>query len=208
MMRYAKLVAVLSVTLGAFLSTPAWATDWNESVNGDLSGDRLNPTPITLTQGSNIITATSGGGDLEYYRLFVPGGKRLSAIIAVSNTSPSLSFIGVQRGTQFTEDPGAPNVANILGYTHFGVGNGTIGTDILDNMGTGAGAIGFVPPLLPANYTFWSQETGGSVTYTLDFQVTAIPNAVPIPRGAMGLLAAGLGAVGAFSLLRRRRAAA
>ena len=131
----------------------------------------------------------------------------VSAVVAVSNTSPSISFIGVQRGTQFTESAGAPNVANILGYTHFGAGNGTLGTDILDNMGTGAGAIGFTPPLTAANYTFWSQETSASpATYTLDFQVTAVPNAVPIPGGAFMLLAAALAIGGAF-VLRRRVAA-
>jgi len=202
-MRRPKLAMALSVGLGLVVSSAAWATNYDEAVNGDLSGDRLNPTILTLTEGSNLITATSAAGDLEYYRLFVPGGKRLSAIVAVSNTSPSISFIGVQRGTQFTESASAPNVANILGYSHFGVGNGTIGTDILDNMGVGAGAIGFTPPLGAANYTFWSQETGASATYTLDFQVTAVPNAVPFPRAALALLAVALAATGFFGMRRR-----
>jgi hypothetical protein len=206
-MRQAKCAAVLAAALGVFGSSAAWATNYDESVNGDLSGDRLNPTPITLTLGSNLITATSVSGDLEYYRLFVPGGKRLSAVIAVSNTSASLSFIGVQAGTQFTEPPTGTVVANLLGYTHFGVANGTIGTDILPNMGTGAGAKDFTPPLQPGNYTFWSQETSATPsTYTLDFQVTAIPNAAPIPRAALPLFAGGLALMGAF-LLRRRAAA-
>jgi hypothetical protein len=39
-------------------SAAARATTYDESVNGDLSGDRLNPTTIALTTGSNRITAT------------------------------------------------------------------------------------------------------------------------------------------------------
>ena len=202
-MRRSKLGAALSVVLGMFVSSTAWATNYDEAVSGDLSGDRLNPTIITLTEGSNLITATSASGDLEYYRLFVPGGKRLSAVVVVSNTSPSVSFIGVQRGTQLTESAPAPNVANILGYTDFGAGNGTIATDILDNMGTGAGAIGFTPPLGAANYTFWSQETGAAATYTLDFQVTAVPTAVPFPGAAVVLLGIALLATGFLGIRPR-----
>ena len=86
-------------------------------------------------------------------------------------------------------------------------GNATIGTDILPAMGTAAGAKGFVPPLQPSNYTFWSQETSATPsTYTLDFQVTAIPNAAPIPRDALPLFAGGLALAGAFRLRRRATA--
>lgn len=191
-MRYSKLAAVLTLSVGTLISSAALATNYDEAVSGDLSGDRLNPTILTLTEGSNLITATSVSGDLEYFRLFVPGGKRLSAIVAVSNTGGNVSFIGVQRGTQFTESAVAPNVANILGYTHFGNGNLTVGTDILDNMGTGAGAIGFTPPLAAANYTFWSQETSTAATYTLDFQVTAVPNAAPVPGAAVLMMGVAL----------------
>jgi hypothetical protein len=204
MMRRQKLAMVLSLGVGMFISSSASATDYDEAVNGDLSGDRLNPTILTLTKGSNLITATSVTGDLEYFRLVVPGGKRLSAVVAVSNASPSVSFIGVQRGTQFTESPSAPDLMNLLGHTPFGVGNGTIGTDILDNMGTGAGAIDFTPPLGAADYTFWSQQTSAApATYTLDFQVTAAPDAEPILRPALVLLAAGLAATGLLGLRRR-----
>jgi len=207
-MRHSRLAALLALGLGLLISSSAVATNYDESINGDLSNDRLNPTALTLTQGSNMITATSMAGDIEYFRLTVPAGKRLSAVVVVGNTSASLSFIAVQAGNQFTEPPTGTVVGNLLGYSHFGVGNGTIGTDILDNIGTGAGAIGFVPPLAAGNYTFWSQETSSTPsTYTLDFQVTAAPTQAPIPRAAFGVLAAALGAVGAW-LSRRRRAAA
>ncbi|HEY2903433.1 MAG TPA: hypothetical protein VGL59_22805 [Polyangia bacterium] len=188
---------------GLGLSSVARATTYDESVSGDLSGNRLAPTAIPLTVGSNRITATSSAGDVEYFHLTVPPGTRMSAIVVVSNTGASLSFIAVQRGGTFTEPPTGTNVAQLLGYSHFGVGNGTIGTDILDNIGTGAGAIGFLPPLTPGDYTFWSQETSGvPSTYTLDFQVTTVATAAPMPRYSLWLMAFMLAAIG-IRMVRR-----
>lgn len=197
-------LASLSV-LPAFVlfSSAALATTYDESVNGDLSGDRANPTAINLTTGSNLITATSVAGDIEYFKLTLPAGQRLSAIVVKSNTSSSLSFIAVQQGSAFTEPPTGTNVANLLGYSHFGVGNGTIGHDILPLMGTASGAIDFTPPLTAPPYTFWSQETSSTPsTYTLDFQVTAAPANVPLSPVAIGALALLLAMVGASRLRR------
>ena len=61
-----------------------------------------------------------------------------------------------------------------------------LGTNILDDMGVGSGAIGFIPPLGAGTYSFWLQQTGGAVIgYGLDFVV------VPEPTAA-GLLSLGL----------------
>jgi hypothetical protein len=201
-MRVSKLVSIILFAASALAARTAWAVNYDEAVNGDLSGDRLNPTAIALTLGLNRVTATSQSGDLEYFRLTVPSGFRLSAANVISNTSPSVSFIAVQSGSTFTEPPGNPNVANLLGYTHFGVGNGTVGTDILDNMGSvGGGTIGFVPPLVTGSYTFWAQETGASATYAIEFVL--IDARVPVPRGAIALLAAALALIGFVSVRRR-----
>ena len=205
-MRLSKLLGSIVFCAGLLGSSAARATDYNDSGANDFSGDRLNPTLLTLTNGSNHITATSGGGDLEYFRLAVPAGLRLSQIVVVSNTAPGVSFIGVQVGNTFTEPPSGTDVANLLGYAHFGTSNGTIGTNILDDMSTAAGAIHFTPPLGAGNYTFWSQDTGGAVTYQLDFQVTAVPQA-PLPRPALALLAAALAGCGFWRFRIRHRAA-
>jgi hypothetical protein len=196
--------SLLAFPVLALLPSLAWATSYDESVNGDLSGDRAHPTSINLTTGSNLITATSMSGDVEYITITLPAGQRLSAIVVKSNTSTSLSFIGVQAGATFTEPPSGTNVAHLLGYSHFGVGNATIGQDILPMMGTAAGAIDFSPPLTAPPYTFWSQETSSAPsTYTLDFQVTAPPANVPLSPVAMGALALLLVAAGASRRLRR-----
>lgn len=199
-------VMLAVVGLGLLVSSVARATTYDEAVSGDLSGDRANPTPIALTLGSNRITATSASGDLEYFRVTVPAGRKLSTAVVISNTSASLSFIAVQAGSTFTEPPTGTVVGNLLGYAHFGVGNGTVGTDILDNIGTGSGAMGFTPPLTGSTYTFWAQETSGTPsTYTIDFQVTASAPAAPIPPLAIAVLAVCLGAIGVRQVRRYAR---
>jgi hypothetical protein len=169
----------------------------DEAVNGDLSNNRLAPTVLNLGFGVNSIIATSQTGDLEYYSIVLPAGGALVAINVTAYSQADIAFIAVQSGAIFTEPNAGANPANLLGYAHFGVSNGTLGTDILDNMGQGPwpgpAPIGFVPPLAPGTYTFWTQQTGPLATaYQLDF-------IVPEP-GTFGLLALGLAALG----LRRR----
>lgn len=170
---------------------------WDESVNGDLSGDRLNPTNLALAPGINGILATSVSGDREYVHFSVGSGMALSQIILVSWAgNDQIGFIGVQAGNTFTEPPTGTNVANLLGWSHMGPGVGNVGQDILPSIGTGAGSIGFAPPLTGSDYTFWIQQTGtNAVSYRLDF----ITSPVPEPASLVVL------AIGALSLRRRRK---
>jgi hypothetical protein len=200
-------IAYLAASSIVLVSSLATAATYNEAVNGDLSGDASAPTVLHLDPGANPVSATSVAGDIEYFTFTVPIGFKLTAINLTSYANGNLSFIAVQRGTVFTELPSNPNVANLLGWTHFGSGNGTIGTDILDNMGAGSGAQGFVPPLGPGNYVFWAQEASGTpVSYTLSFQLTGFPAPATTPVTTLAL-AAGLGLFGVFLVRARSRSA-
>jgi hypothetical protein len=204
-----RTTSILLVLLGLSLGSVASAADYDESMDGDLSGNRLAPTSIALGLGSNTVTATSVAGDLEYYTMAVPSGHTLSAVTLASYASlDGLAFVAVQSGTTFTEPATGTDVGQLLGWTHFGSGNSTVGTDILDDMGAGAGAIGFTPPLPAGNYTFWSQQTGASsTTYALNFQVMAVPPPVPALSGSAALLlGAGLGLI-LIGTRRRNRGA-
>ncbi len=199
--------ALAGMVVGLLVAPAALAANYDEATMGDLSGDRTTPTLINLSPGNNTIASTSASGDLEYYRVNLPTGTRLSQIVVTAfNGGTNLSFISVQAGTTFTEPPAGTNPANLLGYTHFGNANGTTGTDILDNIGSvGGGTIGFTPPLTGSAYTFWSQETSSSPTsYALTLVVTAspVPSLGPV---FAGVLALGLGLLG---VRRLRRAAA
>ncbi|MEM7113363.1 MAG: hypothetical protein AAF614_13085 [Chloroflexota bacterium] len=175
-----RLFLVLALVM---LATNAVLADSNydEGVDGDLSGDRFNPTALTLSAGSNVLTATSVVGDLEYVTVHVPSGMQLDAIILTEYISEDdVSFIGLQSGNTFTEPPTGTNVANLLGWSHFGAGAGQVGSDILQDIGDGGGAIGFIGPLPSGDYTFWIQEIGAAAaTYTLDMRVLpAVSNVV------------------------------
>lgn len=168
----------------AILSTVAFQTAvsratliWDESLFGDLSGDRLNPNHFVLSQGANTIIATSSTNDKEYIRLTIPAGSIFSAINHVSWSGiDQTGFIGVQNGTTFTEPPSGTNVANLLGYTHFGPGQGTVGQNIMPLLAIGPGSQGFTPPLSSGEYTFWLNQTSPNFeTYRLDFMVTPEP---------------------------------
>jgi len=189
-----KTTLVSCSTLAAIGLIPAtgWsAIIWDEATQGDLSGNRAAPTALTLTLGSNNLLATTQGGDLEYVTINVPGGHSLSSLFLQSYVgNDATAFIGMQTGTTFTESPSNPNVANLLGWTHFGPGPGNVGDDLLPQIGSGLGAQGFTPPLGANSYTLWLQQLGQPVTYQLDFEVTAVPEPRSAPICAACLLVA------------------
>jgi hypothetical protein len=171
------------------------ASVWDESVDGDLSGDRFAPTPLSLSPGVNSVTATSTGGDLEYYTFTLPPGQQLENIFLFSyDTLDDVSFIGVQNGTVFTEPNIGADPANLLGWTHFGF-TGQVGLDLLPDIGAGFDAQGFTPPLPSGSYAWWSQQTSPITvtTYQLDFVVSPEPGMVS------------LFIIGGMLLARRRR---
>lgn len=188
---YRKLLStILALALCVTLVGTAIAdSNYDETNDGDLSGDRLNPTVITLTPGNNTVTATSIAGDVEYLAVAIPDGQQIDAIILDAYTFDDgpvkertraaalddTAFIAVQSGSVFTEPTSGTDVSNLLGYTHFGTALNQLGTDILDDMAGGSGAIGFIGSLQESQYTFWMQQTGSiSTTYTLNIVVSEL----------------------------------
>jgi hypothetical protein len=170
-------------------------TVWNESgPEGDLSNNRLAPTLLSLSSGPNSVTGAVTAGERDYFRITVPENASLAQIVLAAYGTNNLGFFAIQRGTQITVDPAGASAAPLLGWVH--TTRGLAGTNILDNLGNGAGAMGFTPPLGPGDYSFWMQQANAVLTtYTFDLVI------VPEPSVA-SLLAAGL--VG-LALARRRR---
>lgn len=166
---------------------------WNESSDGDLSGNRLVPTGVTLALGENEVVGSTIFGDLDYLAINVANDTRLDAIFLDRFVSTDdIAFVAIQEGSTFTESPANPNVANLLGYTHFS--RFDVGADVMDDMATGPGAIGFTAPLPAGSYSFWIQQTNPqSVGYTFDFRVSAVPIPELSPNILLGAIAIALG---------------
>jgi hypothetical protein len=189
-----RLLAILLL-----LPTAAGAFSISESVDGDSSGDRLVPTALVASLGSNTLTGSTVSGDLDYVRITLPPNLWLSSLVLTSVTSADdLAFIAVQSGTTFSVTPAQADPAVLLGYAHFGTsGTATPATDILDNMAAAFGVIGFTPPLIGSDYTFWIQQTSAQAFgYAFDFVV--------VPESGTGALVL-LGLLG-LALARRARA--
>jgi len=166
------------------------STIWDEGVNGDLSSNRSAPTNLNLAVGTNSLFATTNSTDIDYVHFHLSAGMSLESINFMAWTgSDQKGFIGVQAGSTFTEPPTGTNVANLLGYAHFGPGVNVIGQDILPSIGQGAGSIGFSGALTGSDYTFWLNQTNPSPqSYQLDF----VTRAVPEPVSFIALLGASL----------------
>lgn len=196
---------LLAAAVLAAAATAQAATAWNESVQGDLSGDRFAPDVAALGAGSNLLLGTTGrpfaGGpvDRDYLNFTVPAGHVLTGLMVLDGTTTigGGSFIGLAEGGVVTTDPDGFSAVGLLGWTLYGPDQ--LGQNLLDSMSAPSlGSTGFALPLPAGSYTVWIQETAvGSVSYALDLTVAAVPEA---PTG-MALLA-GLAMLGA--VLRRR----
>ena len=178
------------------------AVSYDESVSGDLSGNGLAPSFLSVALGSNEVRGITGnpgsnlpgsGIDRDYFAITVPIGYQLSQLTLLSGTVVfgNSTFFGVQSGTAVTVAPNAPNANGLLGAMHYT--NAQVGTNILPVLGTPfAGSTGFAPPMAAGNYAFWVQELGPVATpYAFDLMVTA---AVPEPE-SYALLLAGMGII-------------
>lgn len=196
-MRKLAFVSIVS----AFSLAPALAVGvvYDEAVDGDLSGNRLAPTSLSLGTGISSISGTTVAGDLDYVTFNVPGTATLNSMTLARFTSTDdLGFLAIQVGTTFTEPPSGTNISQLDGYSHFGTGTGVgapvtnVGEDTLAKMSTAPGATGFTLPLGAGDYTLWIQQTNlETVGYKFELAVVPEPSSwVLLGVGFAGLLVA------------------
>lgn len=183
-----------AIAMGLATVSTARAFVWNEGIDGDLSGNFAAPTVLnSLGFGTHSIIGGDSSGARDVFTFTIAPGMSLVSVFNVSYSgADGTAFIGIGSGTTI-DNGNAPG--SLLGYTHFGTGPGTVGTEILDDIATGAGASGFTPPLGPGTYTVWMQQAGAAANWQMDFTV--------VPECSSAILAA-LG-VASFAGCRRRK---
>ena len=176
-----------------------------ESVNGDLSNDRLSPTPLMAGLGLNSLTGTTvttgpgtTGRDFDYFTVTLPLGLILNSIVLTNYLGDDLTFFGMMAGTPFTippTDPAATIPPRLLGWVHFTPS--LVGSNLLPTMAgqtVPAPVIGFSAPLPPGDYSFWLQETSANgVNYSLAFNVSQVPEPSTLALAGLVLGLLGLG---------------
>jgi len=200
-MRILSYAAGAAFTLGMVLAAPAGAAVvYDEGASGDLSDSGLTPTALDFNLGDNDVLGTSGAGDAgpdrDYFTFTVDTGQALTAVFVLPGTTSlqNVSFIGLQAGSQLTVPPDTQTAAGLLGWRHYSPAD--IGSDILDDIGNGAGAIGFTSPLGPGAYSIWIQEANvGTSSYAFRFRLAEAGTPVPEPT-AWPLMLTGLALLG------------
>lgn len=69
--------------------------NYDEAIDGDISDDPNNPLSLILAEGTNSISATTGGGEQEYVTVTIPEGFQLDSLVLDSFTPNDVGFIGV-----------------------------------------------------------------------------------------------------------------
>jgi len=194
--RQRRLVAVLIALvplLPLLAGDPAVAAEYDEALDGDISGDRFAPTAIALEPGENRVrgffglSAVPNVADLDYFTLDVPAGYELrNIVLAALEAGGANSFLGLAVGAQFPLAPNVPDPSPLLAWAH--VYTAQVGLDLMPAV------LGLSSPLPAGRYTFWSNETDTSAQASFAYQFNVV--AVPEPGTAL-LLALGLAGLGA-----------
>ena len=161
------------------LSAPAvaWSASFNEFVDGDLSGDAMSPTPLVLDAGANLLVAESSSEDNDLLKIAVPANFTLNSLVVEFHDDSNPIFVGLQAGPIWTAGMDSDiDPTLMLGWTEFPStpGQPHTGQDILDDIGLGAGASGFTPPLLGGTYTFLFSAESTANRFALNFQVSSL----------------------------------
>jgi hypothetical protein len=183
------------------------AATYDEAIHGDLSGTAAAPTPWVLAAGANSLVGTAGANalagtdDFDLVAIEVPAGHQLDSITLVSYVNPdvfAMSFIGLQAGSPWLDGFGF-DIAGywLMGWTH--IQTPMAGVDLLPLIQSHANPPEFTLPLPSGVYTMLLEDVDLTISYSLLYNVSAVPE-----PGSITLLATSI--VGVTALRRRRRA--
>jgi hypothetical protein len=188
---------VASIAFSSALFSASGAVIWDESVNGNLSNNRMAPTSLTFKPGINTVAGslTGGFGDGKYYDYFkvaVPAGFALTGftVNSVTSLNSGAMLMGIAGGNTFPSDQNGNNVSAILGFAV--VGPSSAGAEIFPTLATpnyqGYGNIGFTNYLGAGTYSVWIQDWDTPATYQVSLRLeAAIAPVIKVKAKILGL---------------------
>jgi len=202
----APAIAVVVALLGWWTSMRgAHAASYDEAILGDLSGVAAAPTPWVLEAGANSLVGTAGRNvlaetaDYDLVSIEIPAGHQLDSITLVSYTNPdifAMSFIGLQAGSPWLDGFGFDIAGDwLMGWTH--IQTPMAGVDLLPLIQSHANPPEFTLPLTSGVYTMLFEDVDTTISYSLLYHVSAVPE-----PGSIALLASA--AMGMAAQQRRR----
>jgi hypothetical protein len=167
---------------------------YDEATMGDLSADNTLPTPVffQFQPGTNTVVGEISDGTADIFTFEIAEGYQLSSLVLSGYDQPDdRMFVAMSAGDQFpssfdeVNDPFFPDTSEWLGSLL--IGDADLNNDVLALIGgpQNLGGTGFTPPLGSGEYSFYIQQTGDVTSYSLDFNVTAVPE--PSTTFACGL---------------------
>lgn len=177
---------------------------------GDLSGDRLAPSAVSLAVGDNQIIGTTFGNttDLDYFTISIGTGFELTGIVVDNYVSADdTAMIAVTSGTTFSQPATGLQLSGLLGWSLFGLDS--VGDNIMPSIGQGIGSIKFSGALGAGDYSIWVRQSSLFQTdYTLNFQLAVAPGGsgeVTVPEASSLAMLGMVGVAGiAFRSVRKR----
>ncbi|MEO1530194.1 MAG: PEP-CTERM sorting domain-containing protein [Planctomycetota bacterium] len=205
-----------AILFGLFAATVLLATNsalaavvHDESIDGELSNDNLNPTALNFTVGDNTVIGTIedafGLANTDVFTFVVPTGSVWTSLVVDNyQSTDNLAFLAIDDTDSFPYDANQLNLVDFgqlpddayIGGTTFGAADAAGGFNLLPRAGIVTGS-GFTPPLPSGTYTIYLQQIGAETNYSL---TTTIVSTIPEPSSALLL-----GGIGSVVLLRRRR---
>ncbi|MCC6492955.1 MAG: hypothetical protein IT424_08035 [Pirellulales bacterium] len=158
-----------------------FAAQYNEFVQGDLSGDGAAPSVLALGEGSNLLVAQSSRIDDDFLKIVLPLNLVVDRVTVEFHMDPDQIFFGLQAGATWTAGDAEIDPSQLVGWVDFPTDPGAAhtGEDILDDLGFAPGAIGFVPPLSSGTYTALFRAPSTAIDFALDFHVSSLTSGLP-----------------------------
>lgn len=183
-MRRTFFALALSAVASLAIADAARAGNYDESIDGDLSGVPASPTEWTLAGGANILTGRAGNSfpepdDYDLVAFTVPVGYKLDTISIVSFTvEDNLAFLGLQEGSPWDDGLGWEiSGGNLIGWALLDTNPADV-DDLIEIMLPNGNNPERTGPLTAGVYTMVLQDVDDYCDYSLSFNVSAAATAI------------------------------